>query len=159
MSLSNSNSNSFHPSTAFSTSTSCIGEAVKPLFSASSSSSFLNTMPPPVPPKVNDGRITNGNPISCANSFPSKNELAVLARQTGMPISIIHWRNFSLSSALSMALISTPISLTLYFSQIPSSSASLQRFSAVCPPIVGSTASIWFSSSICSILSAVNGSR
>jgi hypothetical protein len=30
------------------------------------------TKPPPVPPSVNEGRITKGKPISCANSFPSK---------------------------------------------------------------------------------------
>ena len=159
LSLSNSSSYSFQPSTAFSTSTSWIGLAVNAWFSASSNSSFLKTMPPPVPPNVNDGRNTNGKPISCANSFPSKKELAIFAGQTLIPISIIHSRNFSLSSALSMALISTPINCTLYFSHTPNSSASLQRFSAVCPPIVGSTASISFSSKICSILSTVNGKR
>ncbi len=159
LSLNNSNSNSFQPSTAFSTSTSCIGLAVSARLSASSNSSFLNTMPPPVPPNVNDGRNTNGKPICCANSFPSKNELAIFAGQTGMPISIIHWRNFSRSSALSIAFISTPINATLYFSQMPNSSTSLQRLSAVCPPIVGNTASMSFSSNICSILSTVRGKR
>ena len=81
----NSNSNSFHPNTAFSTSTSCIGEACKPRFRASSKSSLSCTNPPPVPPNVNEGRITNGNPISCANSFPSKKELAVFAVATCTP--------------------------------------------------------------------------
>jgi len=42
---------------------------------------------------------------------------------------------FSRSSALSMALMSTPMSRQLYFSQIPKISASLARFNAVCPPI------------------------
>ena len=63
-SRSSSSSNSFHPNTAFSTSTSCIGEACNPLFNASSSSSLSCTNPPPVPPSVNEGRITNGKPIS-----------------------------------------------------------------------------------------------
>ncbi len=159
LSRSNSSSYSFQPNTAFSTSTSCMGLAVSARFSASSNSSFLKTMPPPVPPNVNDGRSTNGKPISCANSFPSKNELAIFASQTGMPISIIHNRNFSRSSALSIALMSTPINSTPNFSQIPNSSTSLHKLSAVCPPMVGSTASIWFSSSICSMLSTVSGSR
>jgi hypothetical protein len=66
-----------------------------------------------------EGRITSGKPISCANSFPSRNELAVFAGATGTPIAIIHWRNFSLSSALSMAFMSTPISFYINFSQYP----------------------------------------
>ena len=63
----------------------CMGDACKPLCKASSSSLASCTKPPPVPPSVNDGRITNGKPISCANSLPSKNELAVLALATGTP--------------------------------------------------------------------------
>ena len=154
-----SSSNSFQPSIAFSTSTSCMGLAIRAVFKASSNSPLLKTMLPPLPPNVKDGRSTNGNPISCANSFPSKNELAIFAWQTGMPILIIHSRNFSRSSALSIALISTPINRTSNFSQIPNSSTSLQRLSAVWPPMVGKTASILFSSSICSILSTVSGNR
>ena len=41
-----------------------------------------------------------------------------------------------------IALISTPIKRTSKSFQIPFSSASIQRFKAVCPPIVGKTASI-----------------
>ena len=41
-----------------------------------------------------------------------------------------------------MALMSTPINLTLKSAQIPFSSASRHKFKAVCPPIVGNTASI-----------------
>ena len=41
-----------------------------------------------------------------------------------------------------MALISTPIIFTLKSFQIPFSSASIHKFNAVCPPIVGKTASI-----------------
>ena len=159
ISRSSSSSNSFHPSTALSTNTSCMGDAVRPRSNAPSSSSLCITIPPPEPPRVNDGRITIGNPICCANSFPSSNEFAVLASATGTPRAIIHWRNNSRSSALSIALISTPISLILNRSHTPSSSASFARFSAVCPPIVGNTASISFSSSICSILSTVSGNK
>ena len=81
-----SSSNSFHPMRAFSTSTSCMGDAVSPRFSASSRNSLLSTKPPPVPPSVKDGRITSGKPISCANSLPSRKEFAVLAGATGTPI-------------------------------------------------------------------------
>ena len=160
LSRKSSNSNSFQPSNAFSTSTSCIGLAFKPLSSAASSSSLCITIPPPVPPSVNEGRITNGIPISCANSFPSSNELATRLGATPIPISIINWRNFSRSSAVSIAFTSTPIIFTLYLSQTPSSSASLQRFNAVCPPMVGNTASsCGFSSRISSILSIVRGNK
>ena len=159
LSLSSSSSNSFQPSMARSTSTSCIGDAVKPLSNAASSSSLCITIPPPDPPKVNEGLITMGSPICCANSFPSSSELAVFASATGTPSAIIHFLNNSRSSALSIALISTPINRTLNRSHIPNSSPSLARLSAVCPPMVGSTASISFSSSICSMLSTVSGNR
>ena len=63
LSLRSSNSNSFHPKILFSTKTSCTGENFNPLFKASSKSSSFSTKPPPEPPKVKDGLITNGNPI------------------------------------------------------------------------------------------------
>ena len=141
-SLNNSNSYSFHPNTAFSTNTSCIGDAFKPFSKAASNSLASCTNPPPVPPRVNDGRITNGKPITCANSFPSKKLLATLLGATAMPIFTINCLNNSLSSAVLIAATSTPIILQLYCSQMPSSSASLHRFNAVCPPMVGKTASI-----------------
>ena len=136
-----------------------MGEAVNPLSSAASKSSFPCTNPPPVPPRVKEGRITNGKPMACANSFPSKKLFATRLGATAMPIFTISWRNFSRSSAVSIAAISTPINRTPYFFQIPTSSASIQRFSAVCPPMVGKTASMVFSISIFSILSTVNGNR
>ena len=129
-----------------STNTSCVGEACKPLFKAASKSFGSCTKPPPVPPKVNDGRITNGNPVSCAISFPSRNERAVRPLQTPTPISNIFKRNFSRSSVVSMALISTPMMRTPYLAQIPAASQSIAKFKAVWPPIVGKTAStLWFS--------------
>ena len=76
LSLNNSNSYSFHPNTAFSTNTSCIGDAFNPFSNAASNSLASCTNPPPVPPKVKDGLITKGNPILCAISFPSKKLLA-----------------------------------------------------------------------------------
>src|SRR5690606_20811997 len=62
-------------------------------------------------------------------------------------------------SVFPMPATSTPIPCTLYFSQSPRSEASIQRLSAVCPPMVGSTASIRCSCKICSMLSQVSGSK
>ena len=53
-------SNSFQPSTDSSISTSAVGDASRPRITIASNSSRLNAMPLPVPPSVNDGRITVG---------------------------------------------------------------------------------------------------
>ena len=142
LSRKSSNSYSCQPMMDCSTNTSWVGEACKPLFKAASKSFGSCTNPPPVPPKVKDGRITNGKPVSCAISFPSRNERAVRPLQTPTPISIIFNRNFSRSSVVSIAAISTPMIRTPYFSQIPAASQSMAKFKAVWPPIVGNTASI-----------------
>ena len=131
LSRNSSNSYSCQPMMDCSTNTSCVGEACKPLFKAASKSLGSCTKPPPVPPKVNDGRITNGNPVSCAISFPSRNERAVRPLQTPTPISNIFKRNFSRSSVVSIALISTPIIRTPYLAQIPAASQSIAKFKAV----------------------------
>ena len=136
-----------------------MGEACNPRFSSSSNSSRVCTKDAPVPPNVYEGLITKGNPMRCAISFPSKNELAVADGATPMPISIINWRNFSRFSVISIAAISTPIICTPYFFQISISSALMQRLSAVCPPIVGSTASIFCSCNIFTMLWVVSGSK
>ena len=49
--------------------------------------------------------------------------------------------NFSRSSALSIASREAPISSTPNFSSTPSRARSSAQLSAVCPPIVGSSAS------------------
>ena len=53
----------------------------------------------------------------------------------------------------------TPIILTLCFSHIPALSHSIAKFNAVCPPIVGRTASISCFSKISIIDFLVNGFR
>ena len=159
MSRNNSNSNSFQPNTAFSTNTSWVGEAFKPRRRAASNSSSLCTKPPPVPPSVYEGRITKGKPIFCAASLPSKKELAIKEGATSNPMSIMCRRKASRFSVNSMAAMSTPIMRTPYFSQTPSLSASIARFKAVCPPMVGNTASILRSSKICTMLSTVSGNK
>ncbi len=60
-------SNSFHPSTDSSISSSCVGDRSRPRSQISSNSTRLKAMPPPEPPSVNDGRMMQGKPISaCA---------------------------------------------------------------------------------------------
>ncbi len=113
LSRKSSSSNSFHPKTACSTKTSCVGEASSPRFRASFNSSGVCTKLPPYPPKVKEGRITSGKPISWAVSFPSRKEFAIFEVATGIPISIISCRNFSRFSASSIASSSTPIIRTL----------------------------------------------
>ncbi len=142
LSRNNSNSYSFHPINALSINTSWIGEASSPLVSNSSKSSLLKTIEAPLPPKVKEGLITKGKPNSWAISFPFKNELAVFAGATGISIFFNNCLNFSLSSVMLMASISTPMISTLNSCHIPFSSASMHKFKAVWPPIVGSTASI-----------------
>ena len=101
--------------------------------------------------------MTKGNPSSCAIFFPCRNEVAILAGATGISISFINFLNCSRSSVICIASISTPIISTLYFFHIPFSSTSIHKFNAVCPPIVGSTASISLSSKISTIDSGVKG--
>ena len=62
-------------------------------------------------------------------------------RGDSSPILSIASRNFSRSSALSMASASAPISCTPNFSSVPSRCRASAVLSAVWPPMVGSTAS------------------
>ena len=158
-SLRSSSSYSFQPRTALSINTSWIGEACKPFDNNFSKSSLLWTKDAPEPPNVNEGLITRGKPSSWAIALPSKNDVAIFAGATGISISCINFLNCSLSSVISIALISTPIIFTLYFSQMPFSFASMHKFSAVWPPIVGKTASISLSSRISTIDLVSSGFR
>ena len=60
LSLTTSISYSFHPNRDSSIKTSDVGDNSKPLFIMVMNSSSLLATPPPLPPKVNDGRIING---------------------------------------------------------------------------------------------------
>ena len=55
-----SNSISFQPAMDFSTRIWVMGESARPLAAVSRSSSWLLTMPPPVPPRVKAGRMITG---------------------------------------------------------------------------------------------------
>ncbi len=98
-------------------------------------------MPPPVPPSVNEGRITIGKPSSACAAAASSMLWAISERGDSRPISLIALRNFSRSSAVSMASRLAAISSTPNSSSTPSRTRSSAVFSAVCPPIVGSSAS------------------
>ncbi len=74
------------------------------------------------------------------------------------PILRIASRNSSRSSALAMASRLAPMSCTLYFASVPSSASFIAALSAVCPPIVGSSASGRSFSMILATISGVIGS-
>ena len=57
------------------------------------------------------------------------------------PIRRIAWANSSRSSASRMARSLAPISSTPNFASVPSFCSAMATLSAVCPPIVGSSAS------------------
>ena len=116
--------------------------SIRPLVNKLLNLSSSKTIDAPVPPNVNDGLITKGKPNRWAISLPFKNDEALSAGATGILISFKSVLNFSLSSVISIASISTPIILTECFDQISFSCASIQRLRAVWPPIVGKTASI-----------------
>ena len=66
---------------------------------------------------------------------------AMALRGLSMPIFAMASRNFSRSSALSITSALAPISSQPYFCKTPAASSFIAVLSAVCPPMVGSTAS------------------
>ncbi len=136
-----SSSYSFQPSTLSSIRHSCTGERSSPRDRISVISSRLYAIPPPDPPSVKLGRITTGNPIFPANASPSLTLRTSCDFGMSRPIFDIASLNSSRSSAFLMASNFAPINSTPYFSSTPGNHArSTARFSAVCPPTVGSTA-------------------
>ena len=105
-----SSSNSFHPMTLRSISTSPIGEAWRPVRARSSNSCRLYAMPPPVPPRVKEGRMMAGKPTSPTIATASSRLRAKPPCGTESPIRAIASANFSRSSAISIARRSAPIS-------------------------------------------------
>ena len=87
--------------------------------------------------KVNEGRITNGNPNSWAANFPSKKMKVAILGNTGISISPINFLNLSLSSVICIASISTPIISTSYFSQTPFSSIQYINLKQFDLPLLG----------------------
>ncbi len=115
-------------------------------------------MPPPVPPSVNDGRSTAGKPIVACTSSACSRSCAIPERAEASPMRVIAALNFSRSSALSIAFFDAPISSTSKRFSTPSRARSSAQFSAVCPPIVGRSASGRSRSMIRAIMGQVIGS-
>ena len=151
-------SNSFQPSNDSSINSSCVGEKSRPRLHISTNSSLLYAMPPPVPPNVNDGRMTAGKPMSACTSSACSRLCAMPERAEPSPMRVIAALNFSRSSALSIAFFDAPISSTSNLLRTPSRARSSAQLSAVCPPIVGSSASGRSRSMIFAIIGQVIGS-
>ena len=132
---------SFHPMSDSSINNSLVGDSSKPRPQISSNSSRLYAIPPPDPPMVNEGRIMQGKPMSSSTECASSMLCAMPARGVASPIARMARSNFSRSSALSMASLVAPIISTPNFSSTPSEANLSAQLSAVCPPIVGNSAS------------------
>jgi hypothetical protein len=97
-------------------------------------------------------------PSMSAAARASSMVLTVRDRATSRPILIIACLNNSRSSPLEIASGLAPIISTPYFSRIPFLWSSIDRFSAVCPPSVGSRADGRSAAMIFSRNSRVSGS-
>lgn len=122
-------------------------------------------MPLPEPPSVKLGRMTTGKPavpMSAAmrrcTSQASSIEWATPDLADSRPMSVMACLNFWRSSAFSMACSLAPISSTLCFFSTPWWARSSAQFSAVWPPMVGSSASGFSRSMIFSTACHVMGS-
>ena len=90
---------------------------------------------------VNEGRMIDGKPSAACTCRASSRLWAIDERAEPSPILVIATLNFSRSSALSIASFDAPIISTPYFSSTPCLARSSAQFSAVCPPMVGNSAS------------------
>ena len=115
-------------------------------------------MPPPVPPRVKEGRMTAGRPVVSRTFFASSRFVAKPLFGTSSPMramaSLKSWRSSPTSTARRLA----PMSRTPSRSRTPRRESSTARLSAVCPPTVGSSASGRSRSRMASTASGVSGS-
>ena len=93
--------------------------------------------PPPWPPSVKAGRTTAGR----ATPPSSSTECTIVETGTCSPTDCTAVRKSSRSSARLIASTPAPISSTPSSASTPVSASWIARLSAVCPPIVGSSAS------------------
>ena len=154
-----SSSNSFQPSTDSSIRTRPTGLAVRPSASSRSSSPGVRAMPPPQPPRVNEGRMTTGRPRSSATARPSATVPTSTPRGRSSPAARQVSANTTRDSALRTASTVAPISSTPSRSRVPFSCRATARLRAVCPPRVGSRASGRSASSTAATGPGVSGSR
>ncbi len=137
LSRTTSSSNSSQPRTDSSTSTWPIGDSRRPRVTCASSSARVETKPPPAPPSVNAGRTTAGSETPARSS----SERTMREPGTCRPTDWTASRKSSRSSARLIASSPAPISSIPNSSSTPLSASSIARLSAVCPPIVGRSAS------------------
>ena len=153
-----SSSNSFQPSRLRSMSTCEVGDSSRPRRTMVSYSSRLYATPPPDPPSVNDGRMIAGYPVDSSSACASSQLCANPPLATDKPMRAMAAANSCRSSATRIARAFAPISCTPYLSSTPVSCSASATFSAVCPPIVGSSASGRSAAMTFSTYSAVTGS-
>ncbi len=99
-----------------------------------------------------------GSPMSSSAFSASESVLTWCERGVSSPILVMALRNSSRSSALSMASAVAPIIWTPNFSSVPILRSDSAQLSAVCPPMVGSSASGRSFSMILATISGVIGS-
>ena len=128
-----SSSNSFQPITDSSISTSEVGDRSRPRRQISSYSSTLKAMPPPVPPRVNEGRITHGRPITSRQAAASARVWTTLLCGTSSPILIIASLNSCRSSALRMTSGLAARRITPWRASAPVRSSSIATLRPVWP--------------------------
>ena len=153
-----SSSNSFQPKSERSMSTCDTGDRSSPRLTICSNSSRLYAIPPPEPPSVNEGRMIAGKQVQSESASASSHDVAMRPCGVLSPIRRIAASNSWRSSAIRMARALAPISSQPYFSMTPRSASVIATLSAVCPPIVGSTASGRSRAMMRSTVSAVTGS-
>ena len=120
-SLITSYSSSCHPKIDSSMRTWLIRELRSPRVAISTSCPRSKAVPPPRPPRVNAGRIKIGQePISSAALITSSIVLQAIASDIGRSMDSQTLLKRSLSSALSIASKSEPMSSTPSFSRVPS---------------------------------------
>ena len=98
-------------------------------------------MPPPVPASVKLGRMIEGRPVSARAASASSKLRTIRLRGLSSPILSMASRNSRRSSALAITCLLAPIISMPSRARVPSSSSAMAVFSAVWPPMVGSSAS------------------
>ncbi len=145
-SRSSSSSYSFQPKRHSSIRISWTGDISSPRVTIRSKSAACHTMPPPVPPSVYEGRMTTGLkpcplPSDWATSLASSRLRATRLAAWSRPMRSMRSRKCCRSSVIAIVSMSTPMISMPCSAQNPCSCRRCARLSAVCPPIVGRTAS------------------
>ena len=135
-----SSSNSPQPSTDSSISTCPIGEAARPRATIAASSASARAIPPPRPPSVKAGRIISGSPTASAPPRLLEAGGDRVPRQCAGP-PLASWPRSARGPRRSDRLDGGADQLDAEALQHAVLVQAMARFSAVCPPSVGSSAS------------------